>query len=422
MNYIMKIITLPGSKSITNRDLVLSMLVNGKTTLKSILKSDDTHYMLEALKSMGAEIEEWKDFVKIDVKKYDIKKDEIYVGQSWTCMRFLTWFLVILYNKLGKTPVLTGEERLLQRPLKDLIDGIEQMWYKVKSNNGFPPVSIVGGSYKNNKIKMNGSKSSQFFTALLNIAPALENGLEIEVVWDLVSKPYIDLTIEEMKKFWVDVENYDYKKFVVKPWKYVSQELVVEGDASALSYIVNFVVLHWWEIRVENIWNSTKQWDYAYLDVVKKYFDFDYISDEKTTTLKANKLDKTKLNKLNEIDFEAMPDVSMSFMSLAIFLPWKTKITWLQTLNLKESKRIDAMANELKKLWVDVEYDEKSITIWELNEIKKWPIDIETYNDHRIAMVFGTLNTYLKNMNILNPSCVNKTYPNFWNDMNYLSK
>jgi len=419
----MKNITLPASKSITNRVLIIASLINWVSKLKSILKSDDTEYMIKALKNIWIEIDKDWDNVIVNwwIDKIKWNNQELYIWQSWTCMRFLTWFFIL--NKIWNITI-TWEKRLLERPLFDLIDAIKQMWINIESNKNFPPITLKPWKIKNNKIKMNGTSSSQYFTALLQIAPLLENGLEIEVIWDMVSKPYIDLTINEMNKFWVSVENKNYKYFIVKPQNYKNNEVIVEWDASALSYIANYITLHWWEIQINNIWNISKQWDYKYLDTLEIFW-LKHSSDWKTTILKAPWIKNIDLSKYKnyEIDFENMPDVSMSYMSLTIFLPWKTTIKWLQTLNLKECKRIDAMRDELIKIWVDVKSDDNSIIIWEIPHTnallreEEEKIEIETYNDHRIAMVFGILNTYIWNLNILNPKCVNKTYPNFWEDL-----
>ena len=183
-------------------------------------------------------IKGWREKINWDNK-------ELYLGQSGTCMRFLTVFIIL--NKVG-TITLTGEERLLQRPMWDLLDSLKQLWVKFESSWNYPPIKIYPSELITNKIKMNWSVSSQFFTALLQIAPLLENWLEIEVLGDLVSKPYIDITISEIKKFWGEVINENYKKFIIKPWKYNPWKLVVEWDASALSYIT-LSLIHIWRCR-----------------------------------------------------------------------------------------------------------------------------------------------------------------------------
>jgi len=449
----MKKLTLPWSKSITNRDLILASLTEWKTKLDWILVSDDTRFMINALKDLGVKIEDNWTSVVIDwgLENLNCGEIEIYLGQSGTCMRFLPAFACLL-KKWKVTFV--GEERLMERPLWALIDWISQMWIDIQAKDDkFPPVIIKG---KNNdsesssewqKIKMDWTISSQFFTALMNIWGFLKWGLEIEVIWDLVSKPYIDMTILELEKFWIKVENDDYKKFKIleKNIKIKNNNFLIEWDASALSYIANYIVLHWWRIEITNLWKNTKQWDYKYLDILEKHFWLIYESDWEKTILKAGWIDKVNLSPvrreslngergIEEFNFENMPDISMSFMSLAIFLPWKTKINGLKTLNLKECKRIDAMRNELRKLWVEVNSNEDSIEIWEYKPFFLSPvrreylkgergiIKIKTYNDHRIAMTFWVLETYLEKkykekIKILNPDCVAKTYPNFWEDL-----
>ncbi len=420
----MKTLTLPWSKSITNRDFVLAALTSWQTVLDWILLSDDTHHMMNALKSIWINVVlDWNKAI-IDGWVEKIKWDDkiLYLGQSGTCMRFLTALIVL--NK-SWTINLTGEERLLQRPMGDLFDALWQLWVKFESSWKLPPIKVYPSDIKTNKIKMNWTSSSQFFTAILQIAPVLENGLEIEVIWDLVSKPYIDLTINELRKFWSYVENQDHKYFKILPQKYNPWKLLVEWDASALSYIACFCALHGWTIKIENIGSNSKQWDYKFLDEMKIFW-LSYESDGETTIIKAPWIKNIDLNKYRDykVDFENMPDASMSFMIMSIFLPGKTLITWLQTLNLKECLRIDAMRDELRKIWVQVESDEKSITIWKIpsDYEQKYSsttnkINIETYNDHRIAMCFGTLNTFIWGLNILNPNCVAKTYPKFWEDL-----
>ena len=434
----MKKLTLPWSKSITNRNLILASLSEWKTKLNWILVSDDTRFMINALKDLGIKIEDnWTSvIVEWGVNNLNCGEVEIYLGQSGTCMRFLP-ALACLLKKWTVTFV--GEERLMERPLWALIDWISQMWIDIKARDEkLPPVIVKSWEITKNIIRMDWTVSSQFFTALMNIGGFIKWGLEIEVVWDLVSKPYIDMTIFELSKFWIEVENNDYKSFKINPHlastkgRGITQYINIEWDASALSYIANYIVLHWWRIEITNLWKDTKQWDYKYLRVLKDYFWLIYESNWKNTILRAGWIDKLNLSKIKNIDFEDMPDISMSFMSLAIFLPWKTKITGLKTLNLKECKRIDVMRDELKKLWVEVNSNEDSIEIWEYFWkawwtwfFWIWKIKIKTYDDHRIAMTFWILETYLnkkykERIKILNPDCINKTYPNFWEDLKNL--
>ncbi len=450
----MKNLPLPWSKSITNRDLILASISEWKTVLDWVLFSDDTRFMMNALRDLWIEIEVTGTKVTVQWWISRIKKQEteIYVGQSGIAIKFLP-VMCCLLSEWKVTFV--WEERLMERPLWPLIDAIKQLWVQIDSrDDNFPPLTIYGWwlstesqAWDSPLIKMDGTISSQYFSALLNIGAFIKWWLEIEVSWDLVSKPYIDMSILELSKFGIEVENDEYKKFKVLE-KNVGAPLVgtlgrnitIEWDASSLSYIANYIVLHWWRIKISNLWKNSKQWDYKYLEILQKYFGLIWESDWESTVLKAGWIDKNSPllqrrgagGEGEEINFENMPDVSMSFMSLAIFLPWKTKITGLKTLNLKECKRIEAMETELKKLWVEVSSTSSSIEIWEYKGMKwwgglfgLWKIKIETYNDHRIAMTFGVLKTYLQKkysekMKILNPDCVNKTYPNFWEDLKKL--
>ena len=509
----MHTLTLPWSKSITNRDLILATLTEEEVILSWILESDDTHFMIEVLRKIGIKIEKsWNTLIiQWGREKLHGSDTPLFLWASWTCMRFLSALCAL--NREGSI-TLTGKERLLERPMKPLIQALRDLWITVESNGDFPPLTITGISTtppkeisffqqkKNNychsvptsgsesfrnknckeqtnyeynkekiisdwekeislekieitkkiqKISLDGSSSSQYFTALLHIAPLLPNGLHIIVENKLVSKPYIDITIYEMKKFWVSVENNDYKEFFVAPQKYqVSKNFLwwknskvsrifVEWDASALSYIANFIVLHGGEIEINNLGNTTKQGDYKYLDMLKIFW-LEYSSNGKKTILKATWIRHQDLSpyKNMSFDFEDMPDVSLSFMSLCLFLWGTNHITGLKTLNLKECLRINAMHQELEKLWVKISSDNESISIGELaswqekeeknfqkqefQSFSEFPISIDTYDDHRIAMTFGVLGTYIWNLNIVDKSCVAKTYPRFWKDLAWMEK
>ena len=425
----MKELFLPWSKSISNRCLILWALAEGKSRLRWILQSDDTVAMIRALRALGVQVDdEWKGDISIMWWIDRVRSNTSIIldgNESGTSVRFLTALWVLFVDKVDEI-LITGSERMCERPIVDLVEGLKQIWVNIESSDWCPPVKIqkFNTQFNSSKIKMNGEVSSQYFTSLLQIAWMLPEGLEIEVEWDLVSKPYIDITIHELEKFGVKVINDNYKRFRVQKQKYNTVDLFIEWDASALSYIASYIFLHGWELEIKNLGSETKQWDYSFLNILKQFW-FEYYSDGKSTQLKGKWMNSGGFHKyLNlDLDFSQIPDVSLTFMVLAIFFPGNTKLRGLQTLNLKECKRIDAMATEIRKLWVEVESDSKSMIIGSLGD-ERWDqnIDIQTYNDHRIAMSFWILQSYIWGLNILDKSCVNKTYPNFWRDLDNLSK
>lgn len=415
----MKTITLPGSKSITNRNLILAALANWESRLRWFLQSEDTEHMINALNLLGIQVQaDWDELIiHGGIEHIRGEWKELFLGNSGTSVRFLTSLATL--NTVDNI-VITGEERMKERPIQDLINGIKQLWVNISSNNWFCPLIIEGKrQIENSHVIMDGNSSSQYFTSILQVAPLFKNGLTLEVTGELVSKPYLDITMNEMKKFGVEVTNENYKRFIVKPQVYTPVNMTIEGDASAMSYFAAFVVLHGGEIRINNLSHESKQGDYHFIDELIIFW-LSSESDTTSTILRAPWIRNLVLNQYRDysVDFENMPDASLTFMILSPFLPGNTHISGLKTLNLKESKRIDSMKNELQKLWIEVISDNESITIWEFQELRNNTIiDIETYRDHRIAMSFGILHSFIWNLNILNPKCVAKTYPNFWEDL-----
>lgn len=416
-------ITLPWSKSLTNRNLVLAALSPWISTLHGILHSEDTHYMINALKTIGINIEiSWTTAtVHGWVEHIQGHDQEIYLWNSWTSTRFLTW--LALLNTQGRI-TLNWNSYMQQRPMHDLIDGCKQLGAKIDCPTGFPPLTIHpwDGTQHTTEITMPWTTSSQYFTALLHIAPLLPAWLTIKVQGDLVSKPYIDLTLHEMNRYGVEVQNHEYARFIVTPQAYIAQEHTIEGDASSLSYPLAYTLLQGGNLTVSNLWSSSKQGDYRFLDIAK-ICGATWESDGKTTFLQAPGIESCDLSSYTNytIDFTAMPDVSMTFMILAPFLPWATTLTWLQTLNHKECKRIDAMKAWLEACGIAVSATHESMTIGEIDRtyLAKYPHhSINSYDDHRIAMCFGVLGAYINHtFHISNPACVAKTYPTFWEEL-----
>ena len=391
---------LPGSKSITNRALLCAALAKGKSRLFGALESDDTAIMRNALRKLEVRSSKFKDGIVIEGKGGQFKKGKITLDlhNAGTAVRFLTAIMAV---REGET-VITGDKRMQERPVGDLIDGLRQLGAKITylKRKGCPPIKILHFAFRISDsreyvVRMKGDKSSQYFSALLMLGPLLKKPLRIEVVGELVSKPYIDITIAVMKAFGVKVKNNDYQSFVVKPQSYKPVDYYIEGDASAASYWTAMAHLHKGKVRFENLETKKSiQGDSKFLSVLPK------------------------LGK-GTIDMKDMPDVAMTAAVMAPFVKGETKITGLSTLRIKETDRLAALERELRKIGVRVKTTKDSIIIG-----STIGSTIETYNDHRMAMCFAVMGTKIPGIVIENPGCVDKTYPQFWEDLErmYLSK
>lgn len=323
--------------------------------------------------------------------------------------------LLLAVSVLRQDPTtLDGLPPLRARPNQYLVDALTALGATIRStNHGYLPISVVGPNRFAPSVSMRGDQSSQYFSALLIIAPLLPEGLKIEVEGELVSKPYIDITIHEMKKFGVEVKNHQYQRFEISPQPYQPTNLTVEGDASAASYFAAMATLHGGTVTLNNLGTSTLQGDYQFLKLCERLgAQIEY--KEETTTITGPQGGKLQPIK-EEIDMESMPDVAPTLMMIAPFLPGKTKITGLATLRIKECDRIAVPAHHLRRLGVEVIEGDDTIVIGELDPDALPPeTAIETHDDHRMAMSFAVLGSKIGNLTILEPDCVNKTYPRFW--------
>jgi len=370
---IRSVLTLPGSKSITNRAFLCAALSKGKSHIYGALKSDDTRMMLQALKKLDIKIKEGETAIEVIGCGGNFKSGArtVYGGASGTTTRFLTALSVLRKGKV----TIKGTKRMRERPMKDLNDALAQL--------------------KDGKrvVRIKVDKSSQFLSALLMISPIL-GPLKIEVVGELVSKPYIDITLLVMKAFGVKVKNNDYRFFEINKQFYKGVDFEVEGDASAASYFSAIHFLHGGSLKFTNL-NARKS--------VQGDINF-----------------PLALKQLNNrsprvIDMEDMPDVAITLACVAPFVKGETKITGLSTLLLKETDRLAALETELKKLGVKVRKTKDSLTVFGGVSDKQQTID--TYDDHRIAMSFAVFGTMVPGVIIENPNCTAKTYPNFWEDL-----
>jgi 3-phosphoshikimate 1-carboxyvinyltransferase len=336
---------------------------------------------------------------------------ELDVGQSAVTARLMLAFAALR----PETTVIDAHISMRRRPNKDLVDALRTLGATLEStHDGYLPATVRGKRALRGPVRVAGNISSQYLTSLLIVAPLIEGGLTIEVDGELTSKPYVDLTLDEMAKFGVRVENRDYRQLLVAPQAYRAGQIDVEGDASAASYFAALAVLHGARITLSNLGSGTRQGDYAFLGLcemlgarVERAPAHTVIEGPRSI---ARGFDAA-------IDMTSMPDVAPTLMMLCPFLPKPTRITGLATLRVKECDRIAAPTRELRKLGVTVEEGADYMVIDPLPAGTIPPVvEIETYHDHRIAMSFGVLGSRLPGLRILDPGCVAKTYPNYWRD------
>ena len=403
-------VTLPGSKSITNRILLLSAISKGATTIKNTLSSDDTHYMIEALKKLQVELTQ-KNSGDIIIQgtsgSFKNKSAEIFLGNAGTALRPLTAVLSLSQGSY----TLSGVQRMNERPIKDLVDALLQLNADITylGEIGYPPLKISPSEIKfEAPIKIRGDISSQFLTALLICAPLSKKEVSIEIIGDLISKPYIDITLNLMARFDVHVKKINWQHFVIPAdSQYISPgEIFVEGDASSASYFLAAGALAG-EIEVKGIGGNSIQGDVKFADALALMGADIHISETSIKVSKAKTLNAITL------DCNHIPDSAMTLAVLALFAKGTTRLSNIASWRVKETDRIKAMANELRKLGATVIEGKDFIEITSPLHINE-NIEIDTYDDHRMAMCFSLVS--LKNIPITinDPACVNKTFPTYF--------
>lgn len=403
-------VTLPGSKSITNRILLLSAIAKGETTIKHPLQSDDTHHMIEALKILQVDLTQKENgdiLIQGAQGQFKNKSAEIFLGNAGTAFRPLTAALAFSQGDY----MLSGVPRMHERPIKDLVDALLQLNADITYLNeeGYPPLKISPSEIiVNGSVKIRGDISSQFLTALLMAIPLTKKEVSIEIVGDLISKPYIDITLNLMNRFGVQVKKIDWQYFVIPgSGGYVSPgEIFVEGDASSASYFLAAGALAG-NIEVKGIGKNSIQGDIKFTEAL-------VLMGAKIQILEGSiKVSKASTLQAINLDCNHIPDAAMTLAVLALFANGTTKLHNIGSWRVKETDRIKAMATELKKLGAEVVEGEDFIEITPPLHIKE-NIEIDTYDDHRMAMCFSLVS--LKNIPIIinDPACVNKTFPTYF--------
>ncbi|HKI54906.1 MAG TPA: 3-phosphoshikimate 1-carboxyvinyltransferase, partial [Anaerolineales bacterium] len=396
-----------GSKSLTNRALLIAALANGQTCLTNALFSDDSKYFAQALQTLGFDVLLDEKKLAMTVTglggKIPANKAELFIGNAGTAARFLSAFLTLGNGEY----VLDGGPRMRERPIKDLIDALNQLGVEMEAANNCPPVEIFARGLPGGKTKIAGDISSQFLSALLMVAPYARNEIEITLSTELNSQPYVDMTILVMKDFGVEIERDGYSSFTVHPSTYFPLSTYkIEPDASAASYFFAAPAICGGTVRVENISRNSVQGDIAFLDVLQN-MGCEITEGE-------NFLEVTGASSLQGVDVDMcdIPDTAQTLAVIAPFALSPTRIRGIASARVKETDRVSATCTELKRLGVSVEEYEDGMTIYPVEKMR--PAVIQSYNDHRMAMAFSLIGLRFDGISIENPACVSKTFPEFF--------
>ena len=397
-------LSLPGSKSIGLRQLVISALARDSSVIQNLDPSSDIDAMTAALRQLGVDIERDGISLNIDPTNFDLTADvHLDLDMSGVSLRLL---LAISALRTGST-TFDGHASLRARPNRHLLDALEQLGCTTQSEEGRLPIN-VSGQATGNSVRLQTSVTSQYLTALLLTSPVFTQGLHIELIDALTSAPYIELTLNEMTRRDVFVER-DGNVLDVKPQTYSGGTVNIEGDATSATYFAALATLHQSTVQLTNLGPNTAQGDIEFLDVCER-LGATVRRDKNGITISG----PAQLNSLHEICMVDIPDAALTLMAMAPYLPDKTRITGLATLRHKECDRIRCPAQELRKAGITTEEGPDHITIIPGNT---QPAMFDTYDDHRMAMSFAIFATGTPGCSIRDPNCVKKTYVNFWSDL-----
>jgi 3-phosphoshikimate 1-carboxyvinyltransferase len=393
-------IKLPASKSISNRALIIHALSGGAILPDNLSDCDDTTVIIDALQN---------------------NPHEINIKAAGTAMRFMTAFLSV---KDGEEHVLTGTERMKHRPIGVLVDALRHLGADIKyaGEEGFPPLRIKGRKLEGGLLEVPGNISSQYISALLMIGPTLKNGLTLRLTGDVISRPYIDLTLWTMREFGADADWSDFETISVAPKPYKERNYYIENDWSAASYWYEMMALSTHEddeIRLEGLMDGSKQGDSSVRYIfsllgVKSTFESRKEGVPTTVTLRHTNRCVPRL----EYDFVNSPDLAQTFVVCCALKNVHFHFTGLSTLKIKETDRIEAMKKEMRKLGYVIHDKNNSELIWDgercMPEIEG---GIDTYEDHRMALSFAPASLCIDGLKMNNPQVVTKSYPHFWEDI-----
>tara|TARA_Y100000310_G_scaffold345136_2_gene462107 strand:- start:1848 stop:3128 length:1281 start_codon:yes stop_codon:yes gene_type:complete len=407
----------PPSKAHTLRALFMAALTNGKTILLNPLLAEDQIYAINALKAFGVEIELVEGNAIVHGKGADLTlpSEEIFVGNSGVTARFITTFASLAPE--GQI-IVSGDKRMQSgRPIQDLLDALAPLGIKARSmkGNGCLPIEVEGNSFQGGKTKLSGKISSQYFSSILISAPHAKEKVEIETVGELRSKPYIDITIDLMKEFGVTAINNEYKNFTVKAGQsYVPKEYKVEGDYSNAAYFFAAAAITQGKVEVTNLNPTSAQGDKFFVECLQK-MGCSVENKENSIVVQGKALNGIT------VDMSDYPDIVPPLAVVAAFAEGTTIISNIEHLRYKECDRLEATATELKKLGAEVETTRDSLKVTG-NAFALKGAEIETYNDHRMAMSFAIAGLKVSGIKVNDPACVKKSFPNFFDKLKELGE
>jgi 3-phosphoshikimate 1-carboxyvinyltransferase len=410
-------VRLPGSKSISNRVLLLAALAEGETTITNLLDSDDTRVMLDALEKLGVRLKREGDTCVVTGTRgaFTARTADLFLGNAGTAVRPLTAALAVN----GGNYRIHGVPRMHERPIGDLVDGLRQIGARIdyEENEGYPPLRIRPGQISAEApIRVRGDVSSQFLTSLLMTLPLVRTAsgvTTVQVDGELISKPYIEITIKLMARFGIDVERNGWHQFVVPAGqRYQSPgTIMVEGDASSASYLLAAGALGGGPVKVEGVGRSSIQGDVGFADALIRMGANLQMGDD-WIEVRGVGTDHGKLDPI-DMDFNLIPDAAMTIAVAALFADGTTTLRNIASWRVKETDRIAAMAIELRKVGAKVEEGEDFLMVTPPEKLIP-NASIDTYDDHRMAMCFSLVSLGGVPVRINDPKCVAKTFPDYF--------
>jgi 3-phosphoshikimate 1-carboxyvinyltransferase len=403
------VVSVPGSKSLTNRALVVSSLAGGKSHLSNVLHSDDTRYMMSHLRTLGIALQACDDQVEIEGLggNFPPVQTSLFCGNAGTTVRFLS----ALCSLVPGAQVVTGDQRMQARPIRDLVDALSGLGADIECVNGCPPVTVRSAVLHGGRVQVQANLSSQYLSAILMVAPYAQHPVDLEVAGEMVSETYVELTRDVMAAYGVAVDRPESRRFHIPQQRYQGRNFAIEGDATSAGYWWALAALTASRVSVKNIQPSSLQGDIELLRILERMGCM--ITQRQGVTVQG----PGRLQSPGEVDMNRLPDGVMILAVLAALAQGETRIVNVANLRIKESNRLAALETELRRIGIQAEELPDGIRI---QGGQAHGADIETYADHRMAMSFAILGTRVSGIRIGTPECVSKSYPTFFEELQAL--